>query len=77
MMGIYKITNLINKKCYIGQSVHIERRFREHCNSNTNSYIHRAIQKYGKENFTFEVIEECSLNQLDEREKYWILFYNS
>lgn len=57
----------------------IKRRLSEHksysFNPNHNSYnyaIHRAIRKYGIENFSFEIIEECSIEQLDEREKYWI-----
>lgn len=77
MIGIYKITNLLNDKVYIGQSVHIERRFQEHCGSNVDSYIHNAIQKYGKDNFKFEVIEQCNPKDLDKREEYWIQFYNS
>lgn len=78
MIGIYKIQNLINGKVYIGQSVHIERRFREHKYSDkNNSLIHKAIKKYGIENFSFEVIEECDYLLLDEREIYWISHYNS
>lgn len=84
MTGIYKITNLINDHCYIGQAVDIKRRWSEHrsvaFNSSKNQYnyaIYRAIRKYGLDNFSFDVIEECEENQLNEKEKYWIEFYNS
>ena len=60
MIGIYKITNKINGLSYIGQSVHIERRFIEHCLPSKTSKISCAIQKYGKDNFDFSVLEECS-----------------
>ncbi len=75
--GIYKIENLLNHKCYIGQSINIEHRFSKHKSAKDNFYIHRAIQKYGKENFSFEIIEECSEKELNNRENYWINFYNS
>lgn len=84
MCGIYKITNLISKKVYIGQSVDINYRFNNHksesFNPKSNAYntaIHRAIRKYGIENFSFEVIEECTKELLSEREIYWIAYYNS
>lgn len=75
--GIYKITNLINGKCYIGQSVHIKRRWTEHCLPSTKSVISSAIKKYGKENFSFEIIEECSIEELSSKEEYYIKYYNS
>lgn len=66
MIGIYKITNKINGKIYIGQSINIERRWKEHIFDNRkNSLIHLAIIKYGKENFSFEVIEECNQKELN------------
>lgn len=77
MIGIYKIQNIINNKIYIGQSVHIEKRWREHCFNSSNSKISQAIKKYGKENFKFSVIEECEITELTNREKYWIEYYNS
>ena len=77
MIGIYKIENLINHKIYIGQSIRIERRWTEHCNKNGKSIISKAIQKYGKQNFSFQVIEECEPERLNELEEYYIKKYNS
>ena len=80
---IYKITNKLNNKVYIGQTIQkpIER-FYQHCAKKCDKYIlnmviHKAIFKYGKDNFTFEVIEEVPRQQLNEREEYWIKYYNS
>lgn len=82
--GIYKITNQVNGKNYIGQAVDIERRWHDHRskyknpkNEQHNSLLYKAIKKYGIENFTFEIIEECLKNELDEKEKYWIKYYDS
>ena len=78
MIGIYKITNLTNNKVYIGQSVNITRRLQEHkTGHNKNSSIDQAIRQEGLENFKFEIIECCNFNNLNEREKYWIQYYNS
>ena len=84
MIGIYKFQNKLNNKVYIGQSINIEKRFKEHLsnmlNPNTkdyNSKFYRALRKYGIANFTFEIIEEVSKNILNEREEYWVNFYNS
>lgn len=82
MVGIYKITNKTNNKCYIGQSVDIEQRWSKHLstfrgNATPDYKIYRAFAKYGINNFTFEVIEECEEALLDEREIYWINYYNS
>ena len=82
---IYKITNRINGKVYVGQTVKtLKERFQKHCWSTTekdnyhlNMAIKKAIKKYGKENFTIELIEEVEQNKLDEREVYWISFYDS
>lgn len=82
---IYKITNKVNGKIYIGQTIKtIEERFQKHCWGTTendkyhlNMAIKKAIKKYGKNNFTIELIEEVELNKLDEREVYWISFYDS
>lgn len=83
MLGIiYKITNIINSKVYIGQTIRpLKIRWYEHCQSiNNEKYqmiIKRAIHKYGKENFTIESIEECDQQLLNQREKYWISYYDS
>lgn len=80
MIGIYKITNKINNKCYIGQSTNIERRWAEHQNKYhkyPDRALYRAFNKYGLENFIFEIIEECEDTQLNDKEKYWIQYYNS
>lgn len=70
--GIYQFTNKINGKIYIGQSICIERRKRAHYTSTDSSPFHRAIRKYGKENFELIILEECSKEQLNEREIFWI-----
>lgn len=75
--GIYKIENLVNKKVYIGQSVHIERRWQEHCMPSAKSIIANAIKKYGRENFTFQILEQCDTDKLNERETYYIRLYDS
>lgn len=75
--GIYKIENLINHNIYIGQSIHIEKRWKEHCQPSHRSLISKAILKYGKENFSFQILEECPEELLDEREEYYIHKYNS
>ena len=84
MIGfIYKITNNLNNKCYIGQTIqNVKERFYQHCANKTgekvlNMAIHRAILKYGKHNFKLEVIEEVEQELLNEREIYWINYYNS
>ena len=80
---IYKVTNNISGKVYIGQSIFtVEKRFQEHLNDSKNSrYSHRpfynAINKYGKENFSIEVIEEVVNEKLNEREIYWISYFRS
>lgn len=75
--GIYKVTNKVNGKVYIGQSVDIGRRWRQHMTAEDDIYFHKAIQKYGVENFIWEVIEQCKKSELDERESYWIEYYDS
>ena len=83
MIGIYKITNLINGKIYIGQSVDINKRWRQHKRNSQikgheyDKYLYRAFRKYGLENFSFEVIEECSRELLNEKETYYIQYYKA
>lgn len=78
--GIYKITNKENHKIYIGQSVNIEARWRRHKSIPTylqDKPLYRAFNKYGIDNFTFEIIELCPISSLNDREKYWIHYYDS
>jgi group I intron endonuclease len=76
--GIYAVENLINGKIYIGQSRNAYSRRREYFHGRChNEYLSRSIALHGVENFSFRIIEECSLELLTEREKYWILFYES
>lgn len=79
MIGIYKIENKLNGKFYIGQSNNIERRFQEHQTKGKESRVpvDAAIQKYGKENFIFSVVEETTLDRLNEAEEYWIKKLNA
>lgn len=79
---IYKITNDVNGKVYIGKTLNtVESRWKEHCNDKDrrkmeNRPLYRAMNKYGLEHFSVEMIEECQ-NNLEEREVYWIKHYNS
>lgn len=82
--GIYIIKNDINNKVYIGQSINIHKRIQEHfwkseCSKDVsyNSALHLAIRKYGKEHFYYEILEECDVSLLDEREREYIKQYNS
>lgn len=78
MQGVYKITNLVDGKFYIGSSKNIEGRWYTHkkeLNSgyHNNQHLQRAWNKYGKENFKFEVLEEVAdLDKIRERENYYI-----
>lgn len=77
LCGIYSIQNKINNKRYIGQSNNIYERWNRHKALYDNCAIHRALQKYGIENFDFSILELCSENELDDKEIYWINYYNS
>ena len=85
IIGIYKITNNKNNHCYIGQSRNIKKRWKQHIALSKNindkqryNYpLYQAFRKYGIENFTFQIIEQCSINTLNQREQYWIDYYNS
>lgn len=80
---IYKITNSINDKVYIGKTTKtIEKRWRDHIYQSKrerqyNSALYNAMSKYGVDMFRIDPIEECSNDLLDDREKYWIAQYNS
>lgn len=77
MIGIYRIKNLINGKCYYGSSKNIETRWLKHKNdlnkgNHINIILQRAWDKYGGDNFSFEVVEECDKNIILEREQYYL-----
>lgn len=74
---IYKATNKINGHSYIGQTTNFQRRKMEHLSCKCASVFAKALKKYGKENFIWEILEECNNNELDEREIYWISYYNT
>lgn len=81
--GIYKITNMLDDKIYIGQSVDIYKRFCQHCrmglgiDTPQNNKLYAAMIKDGLENFTFELLEECPSEELNNKEAYYISLYNS
>lgn len=76
---VYKITNIINGKCYIGQTDKTDqRRLTQHNGYNKNRPIHIAINEYGENNFIAETLETgISESEIDERERYWIEEENS
>lgn len=82
-MYIYKITNTINNKAYVGQSINpIEKRFHRHINdalaNRLDTHFARAIRKYGQENFILELIDTAtSQEELNQKEHYWINYYNT
>ena len=76
-MPIYKITNKLNNDFYIGKTFKsIEARFAEHLHESTGlrseTHLHRAIRKYGKDAFCVGLLEDCDAMMLDEREVHWI-----
>lgn len=81
--GIYKITCLPDSKIYIGQSVNVPNRFSEHIKRGlgaepaTKNRLYSAMKKWGVENFTFELMEEVPKDKLNERERYWIDYFQS
>lgn len=86
VMQVYKLTNKIDGKVYIGKSSNPHQRLIRHLSiaktggnkKHDYQYLHRAINKHGKENFVFEIIEICSSDQeAFQREKYWIEYYQS
>lgn len=75
---IYKITNKVNGKSYIGQTRYtVEFRWRQHQHKKDNVYFHNAIKKYGASNFTIETLEECDIEQLNSREIFYIAKYDT
>ena len=81
--GIYKITNLLTEQCYIGQSVNISDRWKQHCKcglgieASITNKLYNSMQKDGVWNFTFELLEQCPKDLLNEKEKFWIQMYQS
>lgn len=75
--GIYKITNIEEGKCYVGQAANIADRWRQHikrgigAEAATRNKLYPAMLSLGVENFTFEIVEECDRTLLNEREDYW------
>ena len=81
--GIYKITNLENQMCYVGQAVNIADRWKQHIKRGigaepvTRNKLYPAMIEYGVENFTFEILEECDRDKLNDLEDYWQDFYKA
>lgn len=81
--GIYKITNTLNQKVYIGQAVNIAERWKQHIKRAlgaeplTQNKLYPAMQKDGVWNFTFEIVEVCDKSKLSEREQYWQKFFGA
>jgi group I intron endonuclease len=81
-IGIYKITNMSNGKCYIGQSVNLDSRLSDHKRellkgTHHNKHMRRAFKQVGIKRFTFDVLEECNIEHLNEKEVWWIEFFDS
>lgn len=80
MSCIYKITNQINQKVYIGQTrFQLNERWQQHLTASKigNTKLYQAMREFGINNFIIEKIEDCETNKLNEREIYWISYYNS
>ena len=81
--GIYKITDTLTEQCYIGQSVNISDRWKQHCKcglgieASATNKLYNAMQKDGVWNFTFELLEQCPKELLNEKESFWIEMYQS
>ena len=81
--GIYKITNIQNQKCYVGQAVNLGDRWKQHIKKGlgadppTRNKLYPAMKEIGPENFTFEVIEQCDRASLDSREDYWQEYFKA
>ena len=81
--GIYRITNIDTQECYIGQGVDVGKRLTEHIKgtlgiqSIADQKIHHAMAETGIQNWTFELLEECERDELNNREKFYISYYRS
>lgn len=81
--GIYKITNIANQMCYIGQAANIADRWKQHikrgigAETPTRNKLYPAMLEFGAENFTFEIVEEVERSKLNEREDYWQEYFHA
>ena len=81
--GIYKITNIENQMCYVGQAVNIADRWKQHikrgigAEAPTRNKLYPAMLEVGVDNFTFDIVEECDKSKLNEREDYWQEFFHA
>ena len=81
--GIYKITNQTNDMCYIGKSVDIAKRWKDHAkcglgiDAPASNKLYKAMQEDGLHNFSWELLQTCNRDELDEKEKYYIELYQS
>lgn len=81
--GIYKITNIENQMCYVGQAANLADRWKQHikrgmgAETPTRNKLYPAMLEYGVENFTFEIVEECERSKLNEREDYWQEYFHA
>ena len=80
--GIYGIRNIVNEMIYIGQSYNIHKRWNEHkydlrTNIHHNQKLQNAWNKYGEKNFLFFVVEKCNQDIINDREIFWISYYDS
>ena len=81
--GIYKITNLQNQMVYVGQSVNVPERWKQHikrgigAEAPTRNKLYPAMLSTGVENFSFEFIEECDKEKLDQKEQFWQEYFHA
>lgn len=80
--GIYKITNILSNKIYIGSGIDINNRWAVHRyqlknNKHVNIHLQNSYNAYGLDSFKFEIIEICEKEKFEEREQYWMDIYNS
>ena len=81
--GIYKITNQLNGVCYVGQAVDVAKRWKDHAkcglgiDAPASNKLYIAMQQDGLENFTWELLEKCTTNELNEKEKFYIELYQA
>ena len=81
-IGVYKITDVATGMVYVGQSVNISDRFKAHIKAglgidSSNNKLYTTMKQNGIENFLFEILEECERTQLNEKERFWIDYYQS